>query len=257
MVDKVLEVTKSKEFARVSKEIFPPVVYRFLLKIRQKIRNDTQPSGEQLIKEKSTSICAIYMHIHKCGGTSLMDAIKKHPQIIACAARPGNFPIRTGRNRIPFNMWNKSFKFTFVRNPYIRLVSAYLMFTKMKIWKPIFPTFRDFVEFLEWSNIHEHSVEQETPIKLFGTTIGNIIHHCSSYHNPKYCISEMDFIGRIENFDEDLKVISKKLQIPLIVNKKLNRSKKNYDYRLFYTEDLTRRVYRLYQEDIDRFGYVF
>lgn len=240
---------------------FTPQIARLLTSIFFRFSkfpsNPYKSTGEKLIKEKIDTIRGIYMHIHKCGGTSLISAFKNNPAIISCTPRPCNLAESTGRERIPDTIFNKSIKFTFVRNPYARIVSAYNMFVTSIVWKILFPSFRDFVDFLQWTNVHEHQIEKEFVPEEDTRTIGNLIHHCSSYHNPKYMINRMDYIGKLETIDVDLKKISELLEIPPIKVGHHRKHQKDYDYRDFYDMETKKIITKLYQKDIDTFKYQF
>lgn len=214
-------------------------------------------SGEELLKKKADSVKGIYMHVHKCAGTSLIEAFERSPKVISCTSRPGNFLKRTGRERIPDRIWENSYKFTFIRNPYARVGSAYLMFISSEKWQTLFPAFKDFVLFLKWSNVKEHYVNEEIAINDYIEKIDNIIHHCSLYHNPKYLLSEMDYIGKLETIEDDFKVLSKQIGLNLNELPHQNKSKKHYDYRDYYDAETRKIIYQIYQDDIERFGYSF
>lgn len=106
---------------------------RMVRRVRRAVRfrdNYTDHSsgtkGSKLIQKKLGKIQFIFVHIHKCAGTSFIEAIEKSPNAICCASIPGDYMGRTGRNLIPERVWEQSLKFTCVRNPYARVVSAYL-----------------------------------------------------------------------------------------------------------------------------------
>ena len=246
----------------ILRDLTPPIAWRALKKIRnsnvyQEAHTQQITLGAQLLQEKAFSVRAIFVHIHKCAGSSLIDAIEKRPELISCAARAGNFPSRTGRERIPDEIWNKCVKFTFVRNPYDRVVSAYRMFKKRDCWDQLFPTFEDFVEFLRWTNVHDHNVEEEVPINRYMKTIGNITHHCSSFQNQKYLIDQMDYIGRLESFEDDLGKIAQMINIESFNVHHLNKSNRISDYRKYYTARSKEIISHIYRADIEQFDYLF
>lgn len=221
--------------------------------------NETEsklPTGEKLLFERHESITGIFMHVHKCAGTSFITAISNCPELISVVARPGNFPMRTGMERVPENIWRNSFKFTFVRNPYARLVSAYAMFTRSPKWRDLFPDFSTFLNFLRWVDIDYHTVEGEVDMKVFLTSLDNIIHHVSSYHNSKYRLNEMDYIGKVEELSDGLKNIQKATSANISLPH-LNRSNNSKDYRDYYDSRARHIASQIYAKDIERFGYAF
>ncbi|MCC5844285.1 MAG: sulfotransferase family 2 domain-containing protein [Verrucomicrobia bacterium] len=213
--------------------------------------------GSQRIQMNRTQIKAIYMHIHKCAGTSLIKNFETNPKIISCSARPGDYPNRTGRELIPDHLWDQSFKFTFVRNPYDRVLSAYLMFSHYKVFKPLFDSFLTFLRFLEWTHIDTHTVYYDSSEEIYDKKLENIIHHCSTYHNPKYHIDNMDFVGKVEEIDKGLKYIESITETTISKPPRLNQSKRNRDYKSYYNTDEKIIVTNLYQKDMERFKYIF
>lgn len=198
----------------------------------------------------------IFMHIHKCAGTSMWQTLQGYPGFLCCIARPGKFPHGLSREYIEDKVWTNSFKFTFVRNPYARLVSNYKMFKRSDPWNKIFRNFSDFVDLIRWSDIDCHVVNQEVDTDSYVRKVDNIIHHASSFHNPKYRLSEMDYIGKIETLEEDMAKILSELKHPGIKILKANASSQ-YNYRDYYTHDLKDIVTQKYKTDIERFGYEF
>lgn len=199
----------------------------------------------------------IFMHIHKCAGTSLYRTLGDLPGFVCCVARPGDFPYRLSREYIPDEIWAGAFRFTFVRNPYSRLVSAFKMFSSSPPWARTFRTFDEFVEFLRWADVDAHRVDREYRSELeFTDTIGNVIHHCSSFHNPKYRLGEMHFVGRLESMESDLMVVARELGVERIELPRLNPTAPG-DYRAYYTPRTREIVAAKYRRDLERFGYEF
>lgn len=220
--------------------------------------SDTEPelSGVDLLQDDPCTEKKIFMHIHKCAGTSMYRTLSGFPGFVCCVARPGNFPQRLSREYIPDDVWDSAFKFTFVRNPYDRVVSAYKMFMKTERWPVHFPTFKDFAHFLQWTDVDQHTVFDEVPIDTFTARIDNIIHHCSSYHNPKYRLGEMNFVGRIETMESDMGEISKQFGVENIELPRMNATGAD-DYRNYYCDTTKAIIGKVYARDIDRFEYRF
>ena len=130
---------------------------------------DTPPStlGSKLIEERGRTAKAIFFHIHKCGGSSVSAATENNEHIIVCGSIPGDYLGRTGRNLVPDELWGCLVKFTVVRNPYARVLSAYAMFSRSNYWKSLFPTFDHFTQFLSWVNVHEHEIPNQVSLDEF------------------------------------------------------------------------------------------
>lgn len=209
--------------------------------------------GSELIAEKGSNIKAIFMHIHKCAGTSVISAIEKNHSVISCVARPGDFPIRTSIDYIPKQVWENSIKFTFVRNPYYRIASAYKMFMQTHEWKLIFPEFLDFVEFLEWTDLDHHQVKEFIPNEIYVHKIDNLIHHCSSFKNPKYQVEHMDFIGKVETLNDDILNLKNNFDITLEIE--TLRMQEQSGYKTMYCKKSQDIIYRKYRSDFEKFDY--
>ncbi|MDJ0598217.1 MAG: sulfotransferase family 2 domain-containing protein [Crocosphaera sp.] len=135
-------------------------------------------------------------------------------------------------------------KFSFLRNPYDRVVSGY----KNTAWQSLNQdiTFEEFVD--------------QLPEKLSSpaSDLINIHYQPFTYFIPKIDGKlYIDFIGKVENFDDDIRAILKasnvvgNFRIP-----KINTSRKE-DYRDFYTSRTKKIVTSLYEEDIELGKYTF
>ena len=137
------------------------------------------------------------------------------------------------------NAWGKHYKFTFIRNPYKKMVSMYVYLTrKSPATREPFSVFvRNMVEgvgsFAAW-----HHLVNSWPIYTIGDTVA------------------VDFVGRYETLSTDFNSLCDQLNIP---NPKLGSAKvaQKYDFREFYDAETRNVVRRCCEREIDHFGYRF
>lgn len=183
-----------------------------------------------------------FFHVPKTGGTPIYKALQEH-----CGARKGRMHINVekGKLLIPGNKWDNYLKFSFVRNPFSRMVSWYFWIKqeakkKKEIIDP--GTFENFIK-------HHIQVYSDQPI-----------------HRQAYQFREnqfdflgggvLDFIGKFEQLEDGWKIICDKIGIkckPLKVYKKQDYG----DYRDYYTNELREIVFDRFKKDFEVFGYVF
>ncbi len=146
------------------------------------------------------------------------------------------------------------FKFCFVRNPYSRVLSAYLdkvvhnrdqvKQVKAVLGRTMYPatkiSFADFVR-----------VVVETPIGLMDT------HWKNQYHHLCADVINYDFIGKFENIDSDLAEVARRagLDIGLYRDYSPHRSHASDLTDKYYTKTLRDMVYKKFQADFETFGY--
>ena len=149
------------------------------------------------------------------------------------------------------NTFNRYYKFTFVRNPWDRLVSTFFFLKngglteKDRIWAEKnlapFDTFDAFVK--RW--LTEENINS------------------SLHFQPQYIFLEdekgkiaVDFIGRFENINDDFKIITSKLKIDRSLTK-TNTSKRKKEYIEYYDKETKKIVRDIYKRDIELFNYEF
>ncbi len=66
----------------------------------------------------------------------------------------------------------------------------------------------------------------------------------------------VDFVGRFENLEHDVALLSKKLRKNIRLGHH-NYNAKKKGYKEIYTDEMIEKVSRIYQKDIDIFGYSF
>ena len=134
------------------------------------------------------------------------------------------------------------YKFTFVRNPFSRLVSGYKTWIKEpRRWLSLNPTLYANMPFDKFITVL-HDTRDEDMNEHFAPQM--------MYLN--YNQDSMDFIGKVENIGEDWSVLSKKFGFNKL--KHLGRTGGG-DWREWYTEKTKRLVEHRYKEDLQEFGY--
>lgn len=186
----------------------------------------------------------LFVHIPKTAGISVNVSLFDD---LGC----GHTTLSQFQDSMAFEDFISYFKFTIIRNPWDRILSAFLFLKKGginqmdKIWSDNnlanFDSFENFV--LNWVN--------KENIKSYTHFIPQ--HHYICFDLDKTYI---DFVGLFENLEDDFIYISKKLGIKTNL-KKLNVNKKKLNYMDYYNPKTIEIVSDVYREDIDLFGYVF
>ena len=149
-----------------------------------------------------------------------------------------------------FKISKNTFIFAFVRNPYERLYSAY----KNKVLQPLESgaknilinhgvtlgvSFEEFVDIV--CNIPDKSIDRHLRSQSWFLTFeGNLI--------PSY-------IGRLESFDEDWKVLSNRFGLPAPMHKNSTKKSKNSLVLEGFSSELQEKVYKRYEQDFLMFNY--
>lgn len=190
-----------------------------------------------------------YIRIPKAANTSVSHAmlVKKYPSLKEKDVDETQINFLTDVNLLPIEEAEKELFFAVVRNPFARLVSVY----------------RDFFE-----TRHEHFIyadylfgilPQSLSFAEFIERINQIPDRLKDQHfRPQHL-----FLAPYE--ESGIRVMHIQLEIPFAVKNflnehgmellHLNKSKETYDYTQYYTPDLLRQVYALYEADIKKFGY--
>jgi len=147
--------------------------------------------------------------------------------------------------------WFKEYyKFTFVRNPYSKIVSCYKdLIVKHKIKSII-----DCLGISEDASFKEFvsAVSKKTDKELGDMDTHIRPQHLYLYKNNKLLV---DYIGRVESIKEDINIIFKKIgfnkvdEIPT-----LNRSAID-DYKKYYNDETRDIVFKRYKKDFELFNY--
>lgn len=145
-------------------------------------------------------------------------------------------------------MFWRAYKFTFVRNPWDRMVSIYYHF-HMEEGK--------FAETIE-REMDDGARESYDPKE-----------HPTKFMQPLFITPQadwllvdgenvMDFVGRFEDYENGFRHVCDTVGIPFDLPKKnINQERKQRDYRQFYTDEAARLVGEWFKADVDAFGYTF
>jgi len=185
----------------------------------------------------------IYIHIPKCGGCSVV-----RPQ----------YYTRFGHNLRNENFKyykdselrkNSQFSFTFVRNPWERLVSSYKYLSNggnnpndLKDYNNLFSKYGSFRNvILNWDESYLNQIHFKPQCDWICDNAKNII---------------VDFVGRFENLQNDYDAICDKIAIPRQKLPHKNKTKHKH-YTEYYDDETRHIVAEKYAKDIKYFGYKF
>lgn len=204
----------------------------------------------------SDRLGCIFVHIPKCGGTSLEDVIWPGPRDEAelwmgFVDRYHNryqtgglqhLTARLIREAVGPARFAACWKFALVRNPFDRLVSQYAFMRHR-------PDLRDFIGMAADDD--------------FATYLGLIARRRHVQWMPQHeflCDAEgrimVDFIGRFENLAADARAILARLGLGAVALQHANRGERG-DWRAYYGPAERRMVETLHARDLDLFGYAF
>lgn len=198
----------------------------------------------------------VFIHIYKCGGMSLRKAISNNLSVNEfiqshatakevrdyCYACDGKW------------FWNSAYKFTFIRNPFDWVVSLYEFIRNN-------PTHENYDEVKELT-FNEFCKWNVDAIKESKSNVNGKLNTLTGFLYDDDGRLLVDFVGRLENAEEDFKVIAKRLNIPLknihkINFPHINQSDREPDYRGYYDEESKIIISEAFHQDLVNFNYTF
>jgi len=187
------------------------------------------------------SMKCIFVHIPKTAGTSITEGL--------FGARPHHQPLQWYEEVEP-QLYNDYFKFSFVRNPWDRLVSGYHYMVNKKSKRP---------SEIEWINFFK-GVDSFDDFVTRWLNEDNIERHLLTlpqYHFVlnKFGVLGLDFVGRYETLQKDFPYICERLGVVCELPHE-NKSPRK-EFRNYYTSQTRDIVARVYAKDIEMFGYDF
>ncbi|OOG23010.1 hypothetical protein B1C78_12855 [Thioalkalivibrio denitrificans] len=187
-----------------------------------------------------------YFRLPKCANSTVVNTLAWYdPEVetrpddgAARAAKRSYGRLDAARAATLDELQQRYFLFTFVRNPYTRLLSSYL---DKGLQKDPRQSFADFIARLERGGLHEnaHWAPQTAMLPV----------------RPE----RLAFIGRTERIEEDLKTVVDRIfgqgtfQAPR--NREVNRKGAADKLARYYSDGLAERVHALYADDFAAFDY--
>lgn len=164
---------------------------------------------------------------------------KKFPYAELAKAGHGHLSLAQVRPFLGEEVFGPYFKFAFVRNPFDR-----------------------FVSYCSFSTREEGHFDRDPKRVMRRFAIEQPPYDHLLFH-PQYMFLAggdgkllTDHVGRVEEMQASYDAIAERLGIPSATLEHVNASRRG-DYRAYYDEELKQAVARLYQRDLDLFGYEF
>ena len=217
----------------------PTPFRRYLTRTWFQIRH---PHRFRLIQEQTATEKCMFVHIPKCAGTSVRRSL--------FGRDGGHRPLEIFRTMVPRQMFDSAFKFTFVRNPWDRLVSAFFFLKKsdlernQRFNRRHLSAFNDFDSFVrQW---------------LTRKNSWSFTHFLPQHHF--ICIDKqlgVDFVGYYENLANDFAIVAEKIGRPARLRDENRLGGRAKDYCQYYNDETRNIVAEVYAEDIALLGYSF
>ena len=226
------------------------------------------------------SLQFVFVRIPKSGGSSVKDSLLKHFNIpihpkkrigVDPSAAFDDFqnidrdphqPLQWYKTFFP-NKVNKYFKFSFVRNPYARMVSQFFYLRSGKGPKRAFNIIRskdwNFKTFVKENGIELswdwHALKQINFLRTSSKFEWMNKEHLnlSSYLSGP---PEIDFIGKTETLQKDFSYVCEKIGLPQLTLPFSNSTSHGH-YSTYYDQESKKIVEDMYKEDIEHFKYKF
>ncbi|HEY1709601.1 MAG TPA: sulfotransferase family 2 domain-containing protein [Rhizomicrobium sp.] len=195
---------------------------------------------------------AIFVHIQKTAGNSITAALGGTANVPEKHFRADQLKPLYGED-----VWNRYFKFAFVRNPWDRLVSWWWMIDGRRSRLTEGPQLNNFLSYvLRNANTFEEFLLRATEEIADPDGDKSILRNQIDYLVDADGSLMVDTIGRYERLHDDFRDISRRIFGKPVALAHLNPSERA-DYRRYYTPDLANLAATRFARDIQRFGYRF
>lgn len=182
----------------------------------------------------------IFIHVPRTGGTSIAKSLFNRPG-------QGHIPLYAYKPHDE-NAYNEYFKFSFVRNPYSRFVSAFHQVKRDK-------------HSSEWSKRYIGNIDtfEEFTEKLENNFLFRKIILKTCFFRPQWEYIyvggkiDLDFLGKTERIKKDFDKVRKKINIRCEIKKENESSHK--DIESYFDIEKANMVHTMYERDFELFGY--
>jgi len=210
----------------------------------------------------------LWIHIPKCAGSTL----RQHPDLKKSSVE--NFTgfqyTHTPYSEIESHQTKNLFKFSFCRNPYDRLVSAFFCLKRDHNFK-LYDSFDDFVlhNFKNEKgniNINFSKTNRNTCSYVRRSLVDNSLHFNDFFKTQSYFVKDkngtinFDFVGKVESFEKDFATLTTMINISDVKLKPLNQNPNQDTKYIKYFDGPNKKekieiVNELYHEDFVNFDY--
>lgn len=188
-----------------------------------------------------------YLNLAKCACTSIIGSfVDKEIDDKKLYARENYRIIGMIPNNEPV------FKFTYVRNPFERLVSCYV--NKIEEFKE-----GEEKNYFRYTNYLMGILDNVSSFKEFVKRIVNIPErwadrHFKSLYSYIYDngVKLVDYVGKIEDLPDSYRAMQNKYNLQELKHENVSGKK---DWKTYYTKEIAELVYKYYEKDILTFGY--
>lgn len=235
------DLARRHEWRRLTQFLQHP---RHMLRLQQ-MRRQQSATGYSLQQFEQTR--SIFIHIPKASGVSIARSLYGN-------LAGGHMPMRDYELAFGSAFLKNSFVFTFVRNPWDRLYSAFRFLAKGGMN-------RADAEWLKFNRVYMSDFEHFVLDGLANPRVANSIHMIPQeqyLYSLNYEYRQIGFVGFFENIQNDFESVCKHMQKPKISLSHSNKtSDESVDYRSAYTDRMRATVGRFYRRDVELFGYDF
>ena len=188
----------------------------------------------------------LFLHIPRTGGSIIENKLKETYTMKFFGPDTSGLSLQhyTANELIKKNVdIDKMFSFTFVRNPFDKILSTYL-FWSIDHTK----SFDDYIDMVK--NVVENKLYYKIPA-INNNGLPQFKPQVELLENLK-----CDFVGKFENYENDIKILSK-MHPKLTCLSEINIKKREVDYKQHYSERNRNIIEELYKNDLIKFKYTF
>ncbi len=172
------------------------------------------------------------------------------------------------KKKVGDDYWFNSFKFTFVRNPFSRAVSAWSYINKCKFYSNTkceskFKN-KSFKEF--WKQLNDIDISNPVGSCIYEDNKKNplwwhitpLYQHTITNESVNKIIQKksIDFVGKVENYQNDFDKVCKRIGIKNVLLPRKNQVEHKH-YTEYYDDETREIVAEKYAKDIEYFGYEY